>query len=165
MQREIVIRQSILNPPWPLVLAVAIFMTLFSIYWFDWDLRNNLNVGEILILIFPTLLVSALMGFAFSHKNEIVIAEKGVRYRTTPFLKKTRFLSTADIKSWEVTDYSYRNFRGLGYRRDFWGNRYYVMRVGKVLKIVTRKNKKFYFGIEQEGKVRQLIEQHWDLKK
>ncbi|MGB0176181.1 MAG: hypothetical protein ACPF9D_03380 [Owenweeksia sp.] len=161
--KSIVIRQSILNHPWPILFSVVIFLIPVCIYWFSTSTPENGNDPEILGVILPMLITSTVMGFALSMKNEIIIEKGGIRYRKAPFFKSTRFLSVAEITQWDIVDYSFRNFRGLGYRRDIRGNGYYVMKMGKALKVRTERNRTFYFGIDKETRVRQFIREHWDI--
>ncbi len=160
---KIVIRQSILNQPWPILLALVVFLVPVSIYWFSPGVSQQADEPEIFGVLISMLITAIAMGVALSLKNEIVIEKEGVRYRYTPFLRKTRFLSTREVVTWDIVDYSFRNLRGFGYRRGSRGNGFYIMRKGKALRVTTYHKKTYFFGIEKAARVHQFIKQHWDL--
>lgn len=160
---RIEIKQQILNPPWPLVVAVLLLFTPFSIYWFT--LEGTIEYGEdFWTIVFSSLFTAVIIGWAMSLKSHVIIDESGIKYKSSPLLREMKFISFTEIQKWEIIDYKPLKSKGLGFKRDLRGNRYYVMHFGKALCIELTSGNKFTFGIGDPSKVRRYIKANWMTK-
>lgn len=99
---------------------------------------------------------------AMNMKSHIELHPSQIHYRDMVFSKKLKVISLDEIASYSIEKYSFFKYKGLGYKRDFNGNRYIIMRMGKVLEIRTKQGKKLVFGINDATMVKRFTDQNWN---
>lgn len=125
------------------------------------DVMAKDDFKEIIGFSAAMLLGFAIFIFAMSTKSHVELHSNGVHYKDMIFTKNLKILSLGEIESYSIEKYDFFKFKGLGYKRDFKGNKYIVMRMGKVLQIETKQGKKLVFGINDAAKVKRYIDQNW----
>ena len=161
---KVVIKQYMLNKPWPLILGGLGFLLPFIIYWFASENSGNID-KEFWSVLFSSLIFSTSMLLIFNTYQHIVLEQNGISYKSSPFSKRLSFIHKTEMSNWTIVDYTPFKKRGLGYKRDLKGNRYFVMRFGKALCVELKSGKKIFFGIQNENKTKRFIVQNWEEEK
>lgn len=161
--KKLKIEQSIINQPWPIIIGLLIFGTTAGLVGHKLHLENESFEGQLAFYL-SIILGGLTFIFAFSIKAEYTLTENGLHYRSSPFSKKQIHLPLSEIQSWVIIKHKLSQSRGLGYKRDFSGNKYIVMRWGKVLKIHLKKGKTLALGVNDSSKTNRFLNQNWDLK-
>lgn len=157
--KKIIIHQKILEHPWPLLIGLMLFSIPSFLVGPELIAKEDLNE----MISFSAAMVFGLVTFIFAMgmKSHIELHPSAIHYKESPFAKSLKILTLAEIKSFEIEKYSFFKFKGLGYKRDFKGNKYIVFKLGKVLNIETKQGKKLVIGINDAAKVKRFIDQNW----
>lgn len=158
---KIEIRQSIATHPWPMIIGLLLFIVPSALFFNEVEFSKE-NYGQIAGFMLSIILGSATLAWALSLKSYIRLEANGLYFRTSPLLKKETFVSRDQMESWSIEDYKMFSYKGLGHKRGFGGDRYIVMKFGKVLKVVSKDGKKYFLGIDSQAKVKRYIAQHWE---
>lgn len=156
---KIEIHQRILNHPWPIL--VGLMLISIPIFIAGPDVMATNDLKEIIGFSTAMVLGLATFIFAMSMKSHVELHENAVHYKDTVFARKLKTLSLEEIKNFSIEKYGFFKFKGLGYKRDFKGNKFIIMRMGKVLQIETKQGTKLVFGINDAGKVKRFIDKNW----
>jgi hypothetical protein len=158
--KRIEIHQSIMAQPWPLVVAVAFFLLPIAIYLSSGNTDLSWN-AEFIGIIFTSIFSFITLFWAMSLKNHVIIESDKVQYKPSPFGSSLNTIQLDELESWAIKDYKFGFSRGLGYKRDLRGNKYYVMRFGKVLELSLKKGGKIVLGLDKPELTQRFVQTNW----
>tara|TARA_R110002072_G_scaffold177378_18_gene333322 strand:- start:1761 stop:2261 length:501 start_codon:yes stop_codon:yes gene_type:complete len=157
---KLIIHQKLMKHPWPIIIGLMLFSLLLFVA--GPDVMNAEDEGEFIGFVASIILGLGTFLLAMNIKSHIELHPTEIRFKDMPLSKKLKVIRLEEMESYSIEKYSLPNFKGLGFKRDFKGNKYIVMRFGMVLQIKTKQGKKLVLGINEPGKVKRYIEQNWE---